>query len=184
MTDGPPSPPLLTTGTKGSYQWLTTEHDLDTLLSLCPNVAIGKYLAITSRDSGFHSLNDIERSAGWEIHGNIAYSPIIELIETLPSPGGWDEWYVFGSPIDLGCVCEGNAFTAPQMLPGQVWVFVNYDLVLHRSEQESIADLLWRQLEWMNPESYIADGGDRLNFVSRDKDIFRSVHQALRSSIV
>jgi hypothetical protein len=162
---------------------LTTEHDLDTLLSLCPNVAIGKYLAITSFDSGFLSLSDVERSAGWESRGHIAYSPVIQSVEALPRRGGWDEWYVFGESIDLGRVCDGNVFAAPVLLPGQVWAFVNYDLALHRSEHEPIADLLWRQLEWMNPESYIADGGDFLNFVSRDRDLFTSVHQALSSSI-
>jgi hypothetical protein len=42
---------MFTVGSQGSYQWLVTEEDFD-LLQLCPEIVLGKYVAITSIDSG------------------------------------------------------------------------------------------------------------------------------------
>ena len=52
-------------GSHGAYQWLTTTgHDFDSLLTLCPAPVLGKYVAVTSFDSGSLSLNDEEKAAG------------------------------------------------------------------------------------------------------------------------
>jgi hypothetical protein len=138
------------------------------------------YLAVTSFDSGYLSLNDAEKAAGWESRGNIAYSPRIQSVETLPVRGGYDEWYLFGAPVDFGQVGIGNVFEAP-LLPGQVEVFVNFGdgFGLHRPEEQSLAILFWRQLEWIRPESYIADGDHFLTFVSSDASLFAAVRHAL-----
>ena len=75
----------LTTGSNGTYQWLTTdEHALDDLLKCRPDAVQGKYLAITSIDSGFLALDSELKSAGWESRNNIAYSPQIQSVEKLP----------------------------------------------------------------------------------------------------
>ena len=71
------------TGSHGTYDWLTTELDLEELLRLCPELVFGKYLAVTSRDSGPLNLTDSERDAGWISRGGIAYSPQIESVEGL-----------------------------------------------------------------------------------------------------
>jgi hypothetical protein len=55
----------------------------------------------------------------------IAYSPLIRSVGTLPERGGFDEWYVFGTPVDLGEKGRGNVFEAP-LSAGQVEVFVNF----------------------------------------------------------
>ena len=40
--------------------------------------------------------------------------------------------------------------------------------------------LFWKQIGWIQPESYIADGAaGLLTFVSRDEDIFATVRNAL-----
>lgn len=53
-------------GTRGEYQWLTLAHgDIASLLGICPEVVLGKYLAVTSVDSGHLRLSDNEVSAGW-----------------------------------------------------------------------------------------------------------------------
>jgi len=47
MATKPSSP--LAIGTQGAYHWLiTSEHDLDDLLMLCPTVVLGRHLAVTS----------------------------------------------------------------------------------------------------------------------------------------
>ncbi len=175
-----PSSPL-TTGTHGAYRWLiTSEHDLDDLLTLCPTVVLGRYLAVTSFDSGALTLDDAEKLAGWEARGDIAYSASVPSVEKLPARGGYDEWYVFGARVDLGRLGKGDVFEAP-LLPGQVEVFVNFSdgFDLRRIDADDLADLFWRQLEWIRPESYIADGGSFMTFVTRDESLFAAVQRAL-----
>ena len=76
-------------GSQDAYQWLTTTaHDFDSLLTLCPTAVLGKYVAVTSFDSGSLSLSDEEKAAGWESRNGIAYSPLIRSVETLPDRGG------------------------------------------------------------------------------------------------
>jgi hypothetical protein len=53
-------------GSHGSYQWLSMyERDISELMRLCPEVVLGKYLAVTSIDSGALKLTDEEMNAGW-----------------------------------------------------------------------------------------------------------------------
>lgn len=107
------------TGSHGVYEWLVTEHKFDDLLRLCPAVVLGKYAAVTSWDSGSLSLNDVEKSAGWESRKGVAYTPRIQSVEALPARAGYDEWYLFGASVDLGELGRGNVFEA-QLSPGQV----------------------------------------------------------------
>jgi hypothetical protein len=179
MATKPSSP--LTTGTHGAYYWLTTsEHELDDLLTLCPTVVLGKYLAVTSFDGGSLTLDDAEKLAGWETRGGISYSACVLSVETLPPRGGYDEWYVFGTRVDLGGLGKGNVFEA-RLLPGQVEVFVNFSdgFDLRRTGIGDLADLFWRQLEWIRPESYIADGGSYMTFVTSEGSLFAAVQRAL-----
>ncbi len=45
-----------------------------------------------------------------------------------------------------------------------------------------LVNLFWKQLEWIQPESYIADSESHLTFVSRNEDIFISVHKAVNDA--
>src|SRR3979411_2500067 len=100
-------------GSHDAYQWLTTTaHDFDSLLTLCPTPVLGKYVAVTSFDSGSLSLGVGDEAAGWESRKGIAYSPVIRSVGTLPERGGFDEWYVFGTQVDLGEKGQGNVFEA------------------------------------------------------------------------
>ena len=177
------NPLTLATGSHGTYQWLTSgQHDLAALLQLCPQVVLGKYIAVTSFDSGPLKLNDDEVSTGWKTRNDIAYSPRIQSVDKLKHGecAGFDEWYVFEAPVELGQMFSGNVFEGP-LQPGKVAAFVNYSgFSLHTSIMQDLATLFWRQLEWVCPESYIADG-DLLNFVSRDRSLFASILQALSS---
>src|SRR5262249_22002974 len=114
---------MLTFGSHGRYEWLATDnHELD-LLQVCPEIVLGKYVAITSIDSGVLALNETEKAAGWESRGKIAYSPKVHVLENLPRDG-WDEWYVFDKPTDLGTShLAENIFEVPDE-HGQVRVFV------------------------------------------------------------
>ena len=45
---------------------------------------------------------------------------------------------------------------------------------------DSLIKMFWKQLEWISPESCLADGSDYLISVSRNKNLFHGAHQALR----
>ena len=169
---------MLTVGSEGHYEWLVTDQQFD-LLQFCPEVVIGKYVAITSIDSGVFVPTDKETAAGWHTREKIAYSPQIQNVGELPREG-WDEWYIFDRPADLGTSHLGeNIFEAPQA-QGHLNVFVNYCLALHRSETKELATLFWQQIARIRPESYVAEN-DYLNFVSANKALFTSVHSAIKA---
>ena len=168
---------MLTVGSEGIYDWLVTDQQFD-LLEVCPEVVLGQYVAITSIDSGALRLSDEELRAGWEAREKIAYSPKIEQASGLPS-AGWDEWYIFGRPTDLGIShLAENIFEVPQQ-PGHISVFVNFRLALHLPEMKVLNDMFWQQIARVRPESYVADN-DYLNFVTMNKTLFASVHDALK----
>jgi hypothetical protein len=161
-------------------------HDLDTLRQECPQALVGRYVAVTTMDSGSMELTDEEKRAGWRSRNGIAYSPQIQSAEdcrTERSPGGcagFNEWYVFNEPFDLGELRHGNVFEAA-MTPRQVYRFVNFGpgFALHDPEVARLVDLFWKQLDWIQPESYIADADVFLTFVSRNEEIFAAVRDAL-----
>ena len=169
-------PPIV--GRHADYDWLTTDCELEVLLHLCPEVVLGKYVAITSLDSGPVDPDDELKSAGWESRKGIAYSPPVQDIERL-TLGGCDEWYVFDAPADLGRALSGNVFTT-SIEPGQVAVFVNYcGFALHDPSMQDLIALFWKQIDWVQPRCFIADGDVCLNFATRDKELFSRVHRAL-----
>jgi hypothetical protein len=53
-------------------------------------------------------------------------------------------------------------------------------IALHQPEMENVVSLFWQQMEWVRPESYVADN-DYLNFVSMNKALFSSVHDAVKA---
>jgi hypothetical protein len=165
-------------GSQGPYEWLVTDQDFD-LLQICPEVVLGKYVAITSIDSGPFVPTDKEMAAGWESRGGIAYSHEVDSIQNVPRDG-WDEWYIFSSPTDLGTSHLGeNPFEVPQE-HGHVSVLVNYCFALDRPEMKDLATLFWQQMEWIRPESYMADN-DYLTFVSMNKILFASVRDTVKA---
>jgi hypothetical protein len=181
MPDSAPLPTPLTTGFRSAYRWLsTTQHGIDEVTSRCPAVVLGKYLAVTSCDSGPLELRAAEKSAGWETRGGVAYSPRVDAIEMLPVHNGWDEWYIFRDPFDQGAIRQANIFEHP-VTPGNVEVFVNFGgFSLGAAEAEDLTSRFWQQLEWILPDAYIAESDHGcLTFATRDSDLFASVRQVL-----
>jgi hypothetical protein len=90
-------------------------------------------------------------------------------MESVPRDG-WDEWYIFGEARDLGTSHLGeNIFEVPRG-PGPVSVFVNHCYTFHRPEHQAFAPLLWEQMDWIRPESYVADN-----------EYLNKVHQAVKA---
>ena len=171
-------------GSHGGYDWLASEHTLDDLLGLCPEIVIGKYLAVTSFDSGPLSLSNQEKASGWESRKGIAYSPNIVGIDGRLPHDLYDEWYVFETQTDLGELADPaiNIFEQP-IQSRRVHAFVNFGgFAFHRPEVEGLTSLFWEQLDLLRPESYIADG-DYLNIASANKQVVETMREALPSPV-
>jgi hypothetical protein len=162
---------------------------MGTILRLCPEIVLNRYVAVTSIDSGIRQLTELEQAAGWQVRRGIGYSPLIRSIDNLQyqldgdEAPGYDEWYVFESPNDLGERSQGNVFIE-QFAParGRTAVFVDWlAFVLHNStpSAQTLVELFWKQIDEIEPESYISDGCECLTFVSRDKQLFDSVFDRL-----
>jgi hypothetical protein len=155
----------------------------------CPQTVLDKYLAITCIDGGALEVTDVEKVDGWETRHGVAYSPRLDSVAGLPHEDrhglcceGFDEWYVFDRPTDLGVLSRGNIFEAP-FQPGRVEVFVGFlGFALHEPKMRDITDLFWKQMEWIQPESFIADGYPFLTFVTRNKDLYVAAHNVLASA--
>jgi hypothetical protein len=182
------------TGAHGAYCWLTSsEHCIGALVRLCPDLVLGRHLAVTSIDSGTAWLTDRQQASGWRLHLGIAYSPPIAAEEELfyQTDGvdfpGFDEWYVFNAPpAEMGEVIQGNPFTDDNRPgPGRLMAFVNWFIVLHSPEpgMQVLLQMFWRQLEWIQPDAYIADGSECLTFVCKNSELFDSVFQRLNDAL-
>lgn len=154
-------------GSHGQYQWLSmVGRDITSLLSICPEIVFGKYLAVTRIDGGPLRLSEQEKSEGWRIAGKVfegtswsppeyrddwkvAYSPRITSIHGLPNEthdeccAGYDEWYVFEQQVAVE----------------EIEAFVNWcGFRLYHPSLEWCVDRFWDQLLRINPESYVSDG--------------------------
>ncbi|MDQ2842407.1 MAG: hypothetical protein M3Y72_15450 [Acidobacteriota bacterium] len=100
-----------------------------------------------------------------------------------PGVPGYDEFYVFDAPCDLGERSQGNIFLEPfAPAPGRTAVFVSwFAFVLHDPDPavKSLVDLFWPQLERLRPESYIVDGRECLTFVSRKEAFVELLYRRL-----
>jgi hypothetical protein len=158
------------TGANNGYEWLEADQDLRTFLSLCPEAIAGKYLAVTAVDSGSFVPSGTDVAEGWKNVGGIAYSPRLGATADLPK----------------GCCCLdccGFDFFVTEIAPENVFAFINSFLRLYPPDprDQVITDLFWKQIEWMQPESYIADGLDCLIFATRNRTLFATVRAALEA---
>jgi hypothetical protein len=169
---------MFTVGSEGLYEWLVTDQQFD-LLQACPEVVLGKYVAINSIDSGSLVPTEKQTAAGWQSRGRIAYSPKIQSVEEVAF-AGWDEWYIFDKPVDLGTSHLGENISEMPQGQGHVSDFVNYGFAVHPPERNHLASLFWQQLARIRPESYVADN-DYLTFVCGNKALFASVLDTVKT---
>jgi hypothetical protein len=88
----------MNTGSHGRYSWLVSRRmGIGHLLEHGPQAVLGRYLVITSFDSGPLALNETERGMGWQVDGQLTYTNKLTSIETLPHDS-FDEWYAFNRP--------------------------------------------------------------------------------------
>ena len=182
-------------GQRGEYHWLTAGDDvyMGTIVSRCPEIVMGRYLAVTSIDSGEPWLTERQVQAGWQCRSGIVYSRAVQSLDELfyqrdgsDSPG-FDEWYVFEKVATLlGVILTGNPFVESNMPgPERIMRFVSqisYRIDRVKATQEQHDQWFWEQIERIHPESYIADGWDCLTFVTRNPELFKIVTEKFEGS--
>jgi len=172
--------PILAEGTRGQYLWfISCEYELKQLIDRCPQLVLGKYVAITSLDSGPLHPTDEEMRDGWKLQDDVAYTPEIRDPSVLRTDG-FDEWFVFTAPQGLGKIWRGNIFESP-LTPGTISVLVNFGdgFSLHRADCEALTSIFWKQMDWIRPESYVADTHTMLTFVTRERQLFEEARRSL-----
>ncbi len=136
-------------------EWQERNKFLRNLLSKFPQIVLGKYLVNTSFDSGSLMLDDEEIAQGWHKYNDLAISSSITDVKSIHSDQ-YDEWYIFNSPKTFD----------------NYEVFVNYGgFSLHNPTYKELQERFWQQLEYLTPESFLAEG-DHLICVTKDVNLF------------
>jgi hypothetical protein len=167
-------------GTHGDYTWIELVEKPWELVDLLLTHHRGCYLYITAFDSGRITPSEEDSKAGWSLQGEVMVSP--PMYEDLHLPAnGYDEWYVFDRRIDF---------------PQERQVFVNYgrfslepvDEQLKRFDSSwehdaldwmrPLQDQFWKQMELLNPTSYVAMGEKDL-IVTKNKAFGNALKDAL-----
>ena len=156
----------------GNYFWLEDASlFISDLLRLVPDVVVGKYLIVTSFDSGPLNLENTDFQRGWLQRDELAINPSVISTSDMPNDE-YDEWYVFLKPpvledfdvfVNYGSFCLQDPVQL--LADGETSEALNLIRDLQRD--------FWDQLELKVPESYVAcrkstDGGHEEPGLIRD----------------
>ncbi len=91
----------MTWGQRKNYWWFCwyCSSGMDQLLVHCPDLIVGRYVAVVAFDGSPLIPNEAEVARGWTSRDKVAYSPHVECIDEVDRDNH-DEWYVTGSPPD------------------------------------------------------------------------------------
>ncbi|MFM0080383.1 hypothetical protein [Paraburkholderia sediminicola] len=131
---------------------------MDDLAQRCPQLLIGRYVAIASCDSGPYTPTDDEFAAGWSKIGALAISPKVETVSQLPTPG-FDEWYVYDRKNGL----------APHVN------FVNRRGFSVLNSADEHTNTFWDQVMRRVPLHVLGAGCPTLFLITRDEALFRAI---------
>jgi hypothetical protein len=161
----------VTAGQYGPFWWAEVQPgvDLYDLALLCPQLVLGKQIAIVTFDAGPLVPTDEEKMQGWSEEGGVAYTPEITDLERLPT--AWcDEWYV----------------NPPKGLARAILQFVTYSTftLLDAPTPAVLAQQVsfWRQLVATQPETYLSSNEARSIVVTRSKALHAAAVLALQTA--
>jgi len=167
-------------GFEDGYEWIVATCSLGDLLSACPEIVMGRFVAVTAFDSGPLVLTEDERVKGWNSQLGVAYSPRVADVKTLPFDNCYDEWYIFDQHTEIGRIAEqGTNIFERRQTEDTLYRFVNYHLGLHLEEQTPLSDLFWTQIRRLQPDAYVADCQSFVTVVSNNKELFAIVRKGI-----
>lgn len=155
------------TGERAGYrivEWNDgTDGAIEDLVLRCPELVLGRYVAIASCDSGPYTPTDEEFTAGWSKIGALAVSPLVKVVSQLPMPG-FDEWYVYDRLIKF----EPHAD------------FVNRLGFSPLNVEDTCTEEFWRQVVKLEPLHVLGSGTPDLFLVTRDELLFQAAIREVR----
>jgi hypothetical protein len=163
-----------------AYQWFEAKlFNLHDLLALVPECVIGRFVAVSSFDSGALKLSPAEEGAGWVCYGDLAISPQVESADSLPY-AECDEWFVltdrtFFSVPDRFMSYDDFTLRSPEFLlegADQTWDHQLIHADLNRLKR--LQDSFWVSMVSSDVESYIGSGNS-LIFVTRNAELYSAV---------
>ncbi len=158
-------------GAQGQYQWLDSpSHSLQELLKVCPDLVIGRSLAITSFEE--RSLTEKLEACAGRLEGSVLHIPTLSDVSALPL-GGMSEWYTFAGEVPqskLTCFVRHAWFTLGPAAVARVQPENRWDL-------QRTVRLFWQELQRLQPESYVARG-QRLILATRNQAHFTTILRA------
>jgi hypothetical protein len=123
-----------------------------------PELVVDRYLVNTSFDSGFLTLSDSEREAGWRMVGKLAHSPQIRSPKEIPHDQ-FDEWLVFDRPVEVQ----------------EFETLVNYvDFSPIDFDWEEKFEPYWKQILRLQPLHVIAEN-DGVYLLSKDEKLVAKI---------
>ena len=151
-------------GQLGRFHWVVSTDFLP-LLKVALPCHLGLRLCITACDSGPIRPGPIDLAAGWATVGDVMVSPPVTPALEVPQ-GEYDEWYFLGAepPSDWRPEVFVNygGFT---LTPDPTARALGHGSLPFLEERERF----WRQLDQIDPVSYIASG-DLDIAVSQNRD--------------
>lgn len=171
-------------GSEEGYEWLVATCSLGDLLRVCPEIAIGRFVAVTAFDSGRLVLTEEQKASGWDSRFGIAYSPKVADPKVVPHDSCccYNEWYLFDERTEIGRIAEQDSSVfEPRQREDTIFQFVNYHLGLHCEEQRALAELFWKQIRRIQPEIYVADCQDFVTVVSDNKELFAAARRGVEA---
>jgi hypothetical protein len=160
-------------GTRDEYVWFEIVPQacfLAQLITEIPELVVGKYVAITSFDSGPLKPSEEEVAKGWGAVEDVAYSPQVQTPDELPSDL-YDEWWIFDQPTRIESpdvfvnIGHFTLETPKETVDDPTWD-ATAQQNLARS-QRALQDRFWLQVRKLQPTSFLCDDG-RLIVVTRD----------------
>jgi len=165
-------------GGQGHYSWLeSVGPTLGDVLEVAPDLVVGRWVAITSFDSGPLEPTAEELSQGWRTENGVAVSPRVDSPFDLPHDQ-FDEWYVFADPIEKPKITVFVNNCNFQLSRPDYAGTDRVGAALLAATVSEWQDLFWAQLEELEPLAYMAQG-DRLMVVGKEAEVIRRVREAL-----
>ncbi|MFZ6713095.1 hypothetical protein [Undibacterium sp. TC9W] len=136
------------------------DPSLTTLIQRCPELVLGRQVAIAACDGGSYQPDQAKMARDWVVHNTLAVSPRVQDIADLPTPG-FDEWYVYEAEPPR----EQHA------------VSVNHFGFSVFDEQSEQARVFWSQVESFQPLHVLGAGAGSMFVLSRDEQIHRQLQK-------
>lgn len=171
-------------GERDGFFWLVSaDHTLGDLVDTCPELFVGRSVAVTSFDSGPLTLTPEDLDSGWEPRDDLAIAP--QGLDPSQIPfDNFDEWYVFDGQVpDFGSFERFVSFVGFSLVPPEAASLqeATPDDAAAREHVRNVEILqarFWDQLQRLQPTCYVADG-NLLTIVTKSEGERNRVWDAL-----